>query len=127
MTRAFGHELVETCTDPEGDGWTIDGAPASLNEVGDICNKNLGTVNGVTAEPYWSKFDGACIIPTSVSVRRTSASVGKKLNGEGLLSLQSPITSLNKFSESQFTAFGSPLPELVQSEFQFLAGSVYNM
>src|SRR5215469_5277192 len=30
MTRAFGHELVETCTDPEGDGWTIDGAPASL-------------------------------------------------------------------------------------------------
>jgi hypothetical protein len=100
MTRAFGHELVETCTDPEGDGWTIDGAPAALNEIGDICNKNLGTVNGVTVEPYWSKFDGACIIPTSVSVRRTLASVGRTLNGKGLRSLQSPIPSLNKFISS---------------------------
>jgi hypothetical protein len=102
MTRAFGHELVETCTDPEGDGWTIDGAPASLNEIGDICNSNssLRILNGVTVEPYWSKFDGACIIPTSVSVRRTLASVGKRLDGKGLLSLQSPITSLNKFISS---------------------------
>jgi hypothetical protein len=102
MTRAFGHELVETCTDPEGDGWTIDGAPAALNEIGDICNSNsnLRILNGVTVEPYWSKFDGACIIPTSVSVRRTLASAGKQLHGKGLLSLQNPIPSLNQFISS---------------------------
>ena len=97
MTRAFGHELAETCTDPEGDGWTIDGAPTNLSEIGDICNKNVGRVNGVTVEPYWSIFDNACILPTSFSVRRALASAGKKLNGRGIRSLQSPIPSLNEF------------------------------
>jgi hypothetical protein len=63
--------------------WTIDGAPAGLNE---ICNINVGAVNGVTVEPYWSKFDDAGLTPTSVSIRRTLASVGKKLDGKGLLS-----------------------------------------
>jgi hypothetical protein len=100
MTKAFGHELGETCTDPEGDGWTIDEAPPTQNEIGDICNLNFGTVNGVTVEPYWSIFDKACILPTSFSVRRALASAGKKLNGKGLLSLQSSIPSLNKFISS---------------------------
>ncbi len=97
MTRTFGHELVETCTDPEGDGWTIDGVPTTSNEIGDICNQNTNIVNGVTLEPYWSIFDRECVLPTSFFVRRTLAFAGKKLNGKGILSLQSSIPSLNEF------------------------------
>src|SRR5258708_4094532 len=97
MTRTFGHELVETCTDPEGDGWTIDGVPTTSNEIGDICNQNTNIVNGVTLEPYWSIFDRECVLPTSFVVRRTLAFAGKKLNGKVILFLQSSIPSLNEF------------------------------
>lgn len=76
MTMAFGHELVETCTDPEGDGWTVDGEPDGLNEIGDICNMSINQVNGVTLEAYWSKLDNACILPTGFSLKRFMLSKG---------------------------------------------------
>jgi len=59
MTRAFGHELAELCTDPEGDGWHTDN---SGEEIGDICNSRRGFLNGVFVEGYWSKGAGACVI-----------------------------------------------------------------
>lgn len=76
MTKVFGHELVETCTDPEDDGWTVDGEPDGLNEIGDICNMSVNKVNGVTLEAYWSKLDNACILPTEFSVKRFMLSKG---------------------------------------------------
>lgn len=97
MTSTFCHELAEMCTDPEGDGWLIDGASNICNEIGDVCNAVDQTLNGVNVESYWSIFDGACIIPTAWSMRRTLAGAGKQLNGQGLLSLQGPIPSLNQF------------------------------
>jgi hypothetical protein len=76
MTRTVGHELAETCTDPEGDGWTVDGQPDGLNEIGDICNKSFQKLNGVMLEAYWSKVDGACLLPTAYSVKRFMLSKG---------------------------------------------------
>ena len=60
MTRAFGHELAETCTDPQGDGWYIDSSGA---EIGDICNSRQGWAKGVYVEGYWARNTGACVIP----------------------------------------------------------------
>jgi hypothetical protein len=100
MTSTFCHELAEMSTDPEGDAWTVNGQPGGLNEIGDVCNLLDGQLNGVQVESYWSVFDNACIIPTSFSVRRALASTGKKLNGDGLRSLQSPMPSLSKFISS---------------------------
>lgn len=84
MTEALSHELVEICTDPEGDGWTILGQPESEDEIGDVCAGVHDKVNGVTVQSYWSAFDNVCILPTAYSVRRTLAWVGVKLNGKGL-------------------------------------------
>jgi hypothetical protein len=60
MTRAFGHELVETITDPEGDGWYVD---STGEEIGDICNTRRSRCKGVLVEGYWAKNSGACVIP----------------------------------------------------------------
>jgi hypothetical protein len=68
MTRTFGHELVETCTDPEGDGWYVDSLGAGGGEIGDLCNSRQGFVNGVWAEYYWSNAANACILPTTVQI-----------------------------------------------------------
>jgi hypothetical protein len=97
MTSTFCHEIAEMCTNPEGDGWFIDGAPPLCLEIGDLCNAVDGPLNGVNAESYWSVYDGACLIPTAWSVRRTLAGAGKKLGGKGLRSLQNPIPSMNSF------------------------------
>jgi hypothetical protein len=96
MTQTFSHELVEMCTDPEHDAWTIDGQPASENEIGDICNKN-GTLKGNSVVSYWSMFDNACLIPTSYSIRRTLKMAGRTLNGKGIRSIQSPIPSVRSW------------------------------
>ena len=60
MTRAFGHELVETVTDPQGDGWHTDVSGA---EIGDICNSRQTWNKGVFVEGYWGKNSGACVVP----------------------------------------------------------------
>jgi hypothetical protein len=83
MTKVFGHELVEMCTDPEGDGWTVDGQPDGLNEIGDICNKSFNPLNGVLLENYWSQVDAACILPTAYSLKRFMRSKGFDL-GKGV-------------------------------------------
>jgi hypothetical protein len=65
MTRAFGHELVEVCTDPEGDGWYVD-SRGYEGEIGDLCNSRTGLVNRVSAEYYWSNAAHACVLPTTI-------------------------------------------------------------
>jgi hypothetical protein len=87
IMETFSHELVEMCTDPEGDAWTVLGQPESEDEIGDVCAGLHDEVNGVTAQSYWSAFDNVCILPTAYSVRRTFGWAGVKLNGKGLRSI----------------------------------------
>ncbi len=63
LTRAFGHEVAEACTDPELDGWRVDGTD-NITEIGDVCNTRLTRINGVQVEYYWSAADGACLLTT---------------------------------------------------------------
>lgn len=93
MTSTFCHELAETCTDPESDAWTVTGN--QVQEIGDVCNFVDAKLDGVLFESYWSAEDNACLIPTAYSVRRTLKWSGHVLAGKGLLSLQTPIPSLN--------------------------------
>ena len=65
LTTIFSHELVESCTDPEGTG--ILGVTGTCSqqgwcEIGDVRNSR-GVVNGVTVQSYWSQQDKACIVP----------------------------------------------------------------
>jgi hypothetical protein len=60
MTRAFGHELAETITDPEGDAWYVD---SNGEEVGDLCNTRQTWSKGVFVEGYWAKNSRACVVP----------------------------------------------------------------
>jgi hypothetical protein len=100
MTSTLCHELAEICTDPEGDGWTVDGQSRPTNEIGDICNLIDAPLDGVLVEAYWSQFDNVCLIPTSFSVRRTLKWAGITLGGKGLRSLQSPMPSLKNLLAS---------------------------
>ena len=60
MTRVFGHELVETVSDPESSGWYVD---STGEEIGDICNSRQSFSKGVFVEGYWAKNSVACVIP----------------------------------------------------------------
>jgi hypothetical protein len=70
VTEIFSHELVEACSDPEGNGFQI--APAnsnSWNEIGDSgcgCEGDFTMVNGVSVQKYWSQQDGRCVAPGSI-------------------------------------------------------------
>jgi hypothetical protein len=68
ITRTISHELVESATDPEGDG--IVGVTGTCDEPGwceisDICMSTLADVDGVAVQGYWSNRDRACIVPGS--------------------------------------------------------------
>jgi len=63
ITSVFSHELVETLTDPEGDGWQIDPRDRDPpQEIADVCKSQQG-FNGVLVQSYWSNEDMACIVP----------------------------------------------------------------
>jgi hypothetical protein len=65
VTIGFSHELVEACTDPDGNGIQINPRSSSnWNEIGDICESEIGIVNGVQVQKYWSKSALACVVPT---------------------------------------------------------------
>jgi hypothetical protein len=70
ISQVFSHELVEACTDPEGDAIQVNPTnPNSWNEVGDIC-RSVGLVNGVSVQSYWSQRDQACVIPMDIPVSK---------------------------------------------------------
>jgi hypothetical protein len=90
IPRIFSHELVEACTDPEGDAWQINPVNSTnWNEIGDACSSTT-VLNGVLVQSYWSQFDHACVIPTVFSLRRILKFAGKQLTGGSLKSLQPP-------------------------------------
>jgi hypothetical protein len=74
VTAIFSHELVEACTDPEGDAFQIAPAnPNNWNEIGDRCEGDFlhkllaftGVIDGIRVQPYWSQRDQDCVIPPS--------------------------------------------------------------
>lgn len=70
VTQTLSHELVEGISDPFGTGWVQTQPPPAANagQIADVCNQ-AAIVNGVSVAAYWSKGDGACIVPTA-GVRR---------------------------------------------------------
>jgi hypothetical protein len=57
ITQIFSHELVESCTDPEGDGFLGNPGTCSFDddswcEIGDVCEGIFETVNGVSVQAY---------------------------------------------------------------------------
>jgi hypothetical protein len=70
VTWVFSHELVESCTDPEGSAITGTGCnQGGWCEIGDVCTGNTAVINGVTVQRYWSQFDQACVVPTDAIVK----------------------------------------------------------
>jgi len=64
LTAIFSHELVEACTDPDGKGFQVTPLdPNTWHEIGDVCESNSDTLNGVKVQAYWSQSDGNCVIP----------------------------------------------------------------
>lgn len=66
VTEILSHELVESCSDPEGSA--ILGTAGTCNqggwcEIGDVCVGNNDRVDGVAVQRYWSQADGTCIAP----------------------------------------------------------------
>jgi hypothetical protein len=67
VTRIFSHELVESCTDPEGSailGTTGTCRGGGWCEIGDVCENQVKVVDGITVQSYWSQQDGRCVVPT---------------------------------------------------------------
>ncbi|MEA3200509.1 MAG: hypothetical protein QOE90_1937 [Thermoplasmata archaeon] len=63
ITSLFSHELVEACTDPEGDAVQVNPRNgSSWNEIADVCS-STDVLNGVRVQSYWSDRDKACVIP----------------------------------------------------------------
>ncbi len=65
LTRIISHEIVETCTDPEGSAFL--GVTGTCNqggwcEIGDICS-STAVRDGVTVQTFWSDTAGACVAP----------------------------------------------------------------
>lgn len=92
MTRTFGHELVEICTDPEGDGWYVDSLGSVKGEIGDLCNARRGFVNGVWAEYYWSNASQSCVLPTTgqrFAQRSSIAAITRNPNQMDLFAVES--------------------------------------
>lgn len=65
-SRTGSHELVETLTDPEQNGWYIGSSP-STGELADGATsgsvRQTAFVNGARVSSYWSNFHNATIIP----------------------------------------------------------------
>ncbi len=67
ITTVFSHELVESCTDPEGTAFLGTAGTCSQSgwcEIADVCT-NTGKVNGVTVQSYWSQRSSTCVIPST--------------------------------------------------------------
>jgi hypothetical protein len=66
VTNVLSHELVESCTDPEGSA--ILGIAGTCSgggwcEIGDVCEGTSSVLNGVTVQSFWSNTNAGCIIP----------------------------------------------------------------
>ncbi len=70
VTRIFSHELVESCTDPEGTailGVSGTCSQSGWCEIGDVCS-STARLNGTLVQSYWSQNDHSCIVPTTLQI-----------------------------------------------------------
>jgi hypothetical protein len=65
-TAVFSHELVEICTNPEGNAWKapayVCGGLGGDCEIADF-NKTYDQAGGVWVQSYWSNQDQASVVP----------------------------------------------------------------
>jgi hypothetical protein len=90
ITTVLSHELVESCTDPNGDG--IQGVSGTCSqagwcEIGDVCEWSE-VRDGVRVQAYWSEADQACIVP-GVAVSAPLPAEPSR-NGEAAISISGP-------------------------------------
>ena len=69
ITKVFSHELIESVSDPDGDGVVI--VPdicheGSWCEISDVCAGIDGVVGDIVVQSYWSQKDKMCVIPGGV-------------------------------------------------------------
>jgi len=84
ITTIFSHELVESATDPNGDG--VQGVPGTCNqdgwcEIGDVCWRSE-VRDGVRVQAYWSEADQACIVPGAPTAAAPSTPDGSATTGD---------------------------------------------
>jgi hypothetical protein len=91
VTTVFSHELVESTTDPEGDG--ITGAEGTCREgawceIGDVCSRTE-LLDGVRVQSYWSQNDAACIVspiaPTAATTRTAAVGPVTKVTAQAII------------------------------------------
>jgi hypothetical protein len=69
VTQLISHELVESVTDPEGEGILgVKGACSGSGwcEIADVCG-STAVLDGITVQSYWSNQAGACVVPVASS------------------------------------------------------------
>jgi hypothetical protein len=101
LTTVFSHELVESCTDPEGTGIQLN-APgictankADWCEIGDVCTET-DLVCGVRVQAYWSARDNACVIPKGIKSGQVAANpalIQGRFGRRGNFELAVPLVS----------------------------------
>lgn len=96
ITTVLSHELVESCTDPNGDG--IQGVPGTCGqggwcEIGDVCGWSE-VRDGVRLQAYWSEADQACILPgAAIATTSPPAPEGTTTDGGAALSTAAPAAA----------------------------------
>jgi hypothetical protein len=94
ITGIVSHELVESVTDPEGNGFR--GPTGTCDEPGwceiaDVCESTWSMVDGVMVKGYWSNRDHDCIAPGSVAPRASLPSrPGNQRTGGGPAEVEPP-------------------------------------
>jgi hypothetical protein len=65
VTTRLSHEVVESITDPNGDGWQVEPrSPDKWNEVADNEAQNYTyRLNGYQVQSYWNPANGAFMVP----------------------------------------------------------------
>lgn len=59
----YSHEMAETITDPDLNGWYDD---ATQEEIGDVCQGKLGSVGTSSIQQEWSNAEGKCMAARDV-------------------------------------------------------------
>ncbi len=62
---AYSHEMAETMTDPDLDGW-YDDSRGLMGEVGDLCGGHVAEIGGYMVQQEWSNAANGCVASRSV-------------------------------------------------------------
>lgn len=102
VSSVFSHELVESLTDPEGDGVQVNPTNSTnWNEIGDVCSSR-GHVNGVTVQSYWSQQDEACVIPINLVFEFEITNVRRLKGRSALVHPIEELVGINRTEDKPF-------------------------